>query len=1232
MLAHPPSLNADTLNIAVLIGADHYWDIVGNHIVRGDGPTAVASKLGYLLSGPNPMKSASAFNVNVMRVGVTPEEQFQKFWDIESIGITDNPHAEKLTYKEYTETHLRMEDNRYIAKLPWREDHPPLSTNYNLCTARTRSMVKRLTPKLRTVYDRIIQEQTDRGFIEEIREDDPTTGHYLPHHPVKKDSETTPIRIVYDCSCKTAAGTSINDCLEAGPPLLNDLAHILLRFRTHQYGLSADLEKAFLHIGLDEQDQQFTKFLWLSDPNDPESTFSVYKFKVVLFGAVCSPFILNATVKKHLEQNASPISDDIGKNTYVDNIISGCDNVSDLKDYYHESNTSMQHAGFNLREWATNSADLHEIAKSENRACTDENVNVLGINWNLNTDTLSYPNKRTNIESNRSVTKRECVRAAGSLFDPLGLVAPTPIRAKIFIQKLWKEHLEWDEPLSKELTDEWQEIKNDLQDVAAAATVPRRYFDTMDTNARYELHVFCDASSSAYGAVVYLRNIKDNKATIVMSKAKVAPVKTLTIPRLELMAALVGSRLLKFVHNGLKDTVNIQKCILWTDSQIVLHWLKSDKKLPCFVQNRITEIKACDVILDFKYCPTDSNPADLISRGVSSSTLAESSLWWNGPDWLQTGHWPICDKFDTRTLVNITTAEELLDRQNTISANVATCQPTIQQGVASVIDINRFSSLLKLLRVTALVQRFIENLKTRTAENRILTKELTGKEIDRAEHRWIKDIQRQYYGKQIDELTTKAKTLGPLIRQLRLFVDDDGILRVGGRLHNAPIRYEAKFPMLIPRESPLAKLVIHDSHEKVHHSGLQSTITDIRQRFWITQIRTSVKSVLRRCVICKLISGKPFRMPIPAPLQKDRLLGESPVFTVCGVDFTGAMYYKDEHSNSERKAYICLFTCAVTRAIHLELVTDLSTSTFLRAFRRFVARRSLPRKMISDNGSTYLSAADEIKNIFDSPHVKNYLANRRVDWQFIPKRAPWFGGFWERLIGLTKTSLKKVLGRAFVTHDELVTVLTEIEAGLNDRPLTYVTDDMDTIPLTPSHFLTGHRLTTVPYDIDTDEITDPTFNAPTLRDRYNRIGRIMSHFWKRWNTEYLSALRENDRISGKGITDNEIKVGDVVQIQGENSNVARSKWQLGVVQNVYQGRDGLIRSVDMKTKAGKLNRPIAKLYPLEVHSNIFDDNKQTTTPLDTSDNDQQPKTRPKRQAAVKAKDNIKNWANKLLSD
>jgi len=272
-------------------------------------------------------------------------------------------------------------------------------------------------------------------------------------------------------------------------------------------------------------------------------------------------------------------------------------------------------------------------------------------------------------------------------------------------------------------------------------------------------------------------------------------------------------------------------------------------------------------------------------------------------------------------------------------------------------------------------------------------------EINRAEKCWIKSVQLANYENEVKALTENGKCKGPLIKQLRLFCDNDGIIHVGGRLHNAPLNYYARYPILLPAKCHFTELVVLDAHNRIMHAGPESTMTYLRQTYWIINIRQVVKSLLRKCYNCRFVVGLPFTLPDPAPLQSFRLT-DAPPFTISGLDFSGHMFVKDA-KNSEIKAYICLFTCANTRALHLEVTTDLTTSSFLHAFRRFAARRSLPHKIVSDNASTFLSAAEDIEKLYKSPEVQQFMVGHGVDWTFIPKRAPWFGGFgreWSALL------------------------------------------------------------------------------------------------------------------------------------------------------------------------------------------------------------------------------------------
>ena len=1093
------------------------------------------------------------------------------------------------------------------------------------CAHRTRAMVRRIaqTPNLLRSYGEIIEEHEKRGFIERV--DNVTSldrAHYLPHHAVKKESATTPIRVVFDCSYRSSTNSpSLNDCLVVGPPFLTDMCSIIIRFRTFTYDLSTDIEKAFLHVGLDEGDRDFTRFFWLSDTTNPESEFQVFRFKTVLFGSTSSPFMLHATLHHHLENYTSPVAKDMKNNMYVDNVISGRDHETDILHYYQESRSIMSAANFNLRSWASNSPLLCEQTKKDQTADTNTVVNILGLRWDPFHDTLYLAPKEIAPQSSRPVSKRDVLQLSSRIYDPLGHLSPVTVKAKLLIQELWQRKLEWDEPLPADLEAKWNDIARDIQE-ANKLVLPRCFFPQMQTEAQpIYLHVFADASPKAYGAVAFISN--DHHSSFVMSKSRVAPLKELTLPQLELMAASICARLAHFVSGALHSRFPNLTVKLWSDSEIVLHWLHSAKPLKQFTANRTQEIKKLFPVTVWSHCPTHDNPADMLTRGINATQLRTSSLWLHGPQWLPfVEQWPSWNHSTTLhlQLSNITHVEDTDTAvNNTVTMTDGTTQTDLvekQPGIHNLIDVSRFSTLSSLLAVTAYVLRFVKNLQNPAAKT---VGPPSVQERKTAQRKWIQNSQALIYADEIANLQSNSSTRLTLVRQLRLFLDADGFLRCGGRIHNAPLTDSAKFPYLLPPNHPFTALVVYEAHRKQLHSGVNAVVTSLRQNFWITAARQYVRKLLRRCVTCRKVEGTAFRAPDPAPLPKLRVQEATP-FSVTGVDFTGPLYVRSE--NGVTKSYICLFTCAVTRAVHLEVVSDLSEKSFLQAFRRFSSRRSLLHHMISDNASTYLASAETLNELFQSPSLKEQFSRQGVEWKFIPKRAPWYGGFWERLIGLTKRAIKKTLGKTSVTLTELQTLTVEVEAILNDRPITFVSSDSaDEEPLTPSHLLHGRRITSLPYPVADDDPSDPDYgSASDMRQRVTTQARILERFWNRWRHEYLTSLREFHRTTGTN--EQSIKSGDVVLVHNEGP---RSTWKLAVIENLIRGSDGLVRAAHIRTSTGYTNRPVTKLYPLEITTT-------TTVPSVASHDrpEQQPAavppTRPRRAATTEAMRRISNWA------
>ena len=1157
-LADPKIENDHVGDIAMLIGCDYYFDIVQGFSVYNN-VNIIHSYLGNMIAGRLPINTREAQTsckvTTVLKISENEhslEKTLEKFWSLESVGINpkDLSNTESEACEKFKKS-LKIEDGRYVVSLPWKNNTPPLHNNFSLAKNRLYATVKQLkTNSLLQIYDDLIKEQLQRGFIEEVKDLYSPNAYYLPHFAVRRSSTTTPVRIVFDCS---SGKPSLNDCLLKGPPLVNDLCQTILRFRLFKYACLSDIEKAFLNIGLNREDRDFTRFLWLRDPKDLCSPLMVYRFKVVLFGATCSPFLLNASIQNHLTNRDSPISSAILNGLYVDNVVYTHNDENEMFNFYTESKLLLAEIGLNLREWISNSESLNKmIGLNKDGVINSDEVKILGITWNHRKDILTFPKFRTNPSAG---TKRTILQNIAGIFDPLGHLLPVTIGARIFMQTLWKSKIGWDECISTQKQDEWRGISSNINK-SILTSIPRQ----ITTSSKIILHAFSDASSKAYGTAVYA--ISEDGSRLIMAKAKVAPMKTLTIPQLELTAAVLSVRLVKFIINAYKN-LNIENIHFWVDSKVVISWIESSKVLKPYVQNRIDEIREMFPKERWRFTPTSDNPSDLLTRGITAKRI-NSELWLTGPSWLRDeSKWP------EQSIVAETNLLTLTDKE--------TSDPS------PIFDLENMK-LSRILKITALVRRFVFKLKGQNSRNTLITNEgmyhdISSTEFREAERYWIKYIQLSCFKNEIDSLKDKDNFTN-LVKQLNLFLDEDGILRCRSRLDYSHLSYEVKFPVLLPRKHSFTVSIINDYHYKFH-PGINQMVASIRQRWWFSRMRQTIKSVIKPCVTCNKVTGRRYKIPPVPPLPRDRLTEAQP-FTITGLDYSGALFVKN---GKVGKVYILLFTCATTRAVHLELVEELASESFFRALRRFISRRTTPNCIYCDNAPTFVKVGKFFKEIYRSINLRELPFQKKIEWKFIPSKGPWFGGFYERLIGLTKNCLKKILGKALVNRDELHTILTEIERSLNERPLTYSSDNLDDLsPLTPAQLLYGYQQSEGTDISAYENINEQTFFS--RRQKY--ITKIKMHFWERWRKEYVTSLRHY-YYSSRGLTP---VVGDVVQIKEE---LPRSKWKLGKITGLFTGKDGYARSAEIQTNTGKIVRPVAKLYPLEIRDTIDDGNITTQT-------------------------------------
>ncbi|MBV2113425.1 MAG: aspartyl protease family protein [Candidatus Thiodiazotropha sp. (ex Ctena orbiculata)] len=953
-LADTLPFERESSSIELLIGSDFYLDLIlPQRVEIKPGLYMLATKLGWMLSGrvsggANNDQSEKTLEPNMLVItygseieretslftnvdkSVPTKHNIEDFWKLETIGIYDSPvdAQDNRILRSFLET-LKYEGERYYVNWPWKDESPDLPENRELAFGRFKSLMHRMkhNSELIKQYDNIIQDQHKLGIIERIRsEPNDVIKHYIPHHAVINPLKTTTkVRVVYDASAKAKKShRSLNECLYRGPVMLQDLIGILLRFRLNNIAIVADIEKAFLQIGLNENAKDVTRFFWIRDINCPniENNIQVYRFCRVPFGIISSPFLLSATLNHHLDSFKSCIAENIRNNIYVDNVITGTDTVSAAVKFYKEAKQIFTKASMNLRDWTSNSPQvLAEIPVTDK--AQGETMKVLGLTWSIRDDTLSL--KLSNLDSVSLLSKRMILKQIASVYDPLGLFNPVTLRGKLFLQNLWNKKYSWDDKLPKEEREQWNVIKGELK-VLTTCKFPRHVGLNQTDDITYRLLGFCDASKQAYAAVIYLhQSTKDFcKTDIVFSKLRLAPNKEITIPRLELLAALIGTRCIQFVAAQLQLPI-VQKH-LWIDSQCVLSWICNNKLLTQFVENRVAEIKKHNDIT-FHYIPSKENPADIASRGVDIDSLLNSNLWWTGPEWLtqSSNTWPVWNDISTKDTVRQVQSEykklspqintELVAGEGALKASKGN---TAEGSSPFGIDIKRFSSVTRLLRVTALVSRFINKLKKK---NDHYKGQINPSELERAERQWIAYTQKSHY-------TTLLKAVienkpNNLKSQLGVYVDEKGLLRCRGRLERSDINEGSKLPLLLPKDEYFTQLIIEYIHKGCQHAGIALTLAQVRQNYWVPQGRSAVKRILKNCTVCRRWEGGPYQMPPMPPLPRERVT-ESVPFSHTGIDYFGPLFTKTK--TEPQKMWVCLFTCLVTRAVHLELLSPVYCS------------------------------------------------------------------------------------------------------------------------------------------------------------------------------------------------------------------------------------------------------------------------------------------------------------------
>ncbi|KAL0860470.1 hypothetical protein ABMA27_009851 [Loxostege sticticalis] len=1163
----------------VLIGTDNWQLIVSRKLLTGKRhePAASLTRLGWVIHGLAPSRvirdsdtvlyvdSKCRAERSTKLLDDELHSMVKEYFEIDSLGIVkkarENPDETRAI--ESFKSTVKNVDKRYKVGLPWRKEDISMPPSYDQARRRLLAIENKMdkSVEFKERYTAQMNNMFEKGYAEESQGNELESPKlwYLPHFAVINVNKPGKLRLVFDAAAKSN-GVCLNDALLEGPDMLRDLAGILFRFRERAVAVTADIREMFLQVKIVEEDQPAQMFLWRGD--DRTSPPKSYKMTSMIFGAKSSPFLAHSVRDHNAAKHAIEFPrahEAITMNHYMDDWVDCFDTEQEaicvIKDVVHVH----AQAGFTLTAFNSNRPNVLRELPLESRATApkqlgtsaDQHGRTLGLIWDAESDELSFntvlvrvPQEVKTLE--RTPTKREALSAVMSIFDPLGLLSYYTIRAKIIIQRVWRLQTNWDEELPDELANEFRTWLSGVESLRSLR-LSRLYAHTGGVT-RKQLHVFCDASECAYATAIYwLVEYEDGskRVTLTAAKARVAPIKAQTIPRLELQACLIGARLATTIIR--EHRWQPHRVVYWTDSRTVLHWINNDRvRYPPYVAHRLNEISELTEPEQWKWVPTRDNVADDATR-IVNDVKCKDDRWFIGPSFLYENEdsWPSLNVIDDCDI----------GRHDDIVLNVTNVE-------WSVPDAGRFSKHERLVRAMAYVLLFIDKCLRRANE-------MSMTHIRKAEEWLVKRAQSETFGEDIERLRRGQNLkMSSRIRKLDPFIDEDGVLRARGRTRAAGVSAPDTTPVILDGSHPYARLLCNREHRRAHHSHNERVVNDIRQRYWILRLRPAVRAVAYKCAFCRMRKTKPVR-PITGDLPRARLEAFTRPFSNCGLDYFGPMTVTVGRRHEKR--WGALFTCLTTRAVHIEIVSSLSTDSAIMALRRMGARRGWPQVMYSDNATNFRGADKELREAVTEwePSLRDYALTQRIEWLYISPGAPHQGGAWERMIRSVKSALRVTLNEKAPRDEVLHTLLVEVEHTMNARPLTHVpvsADDPEA--LTPNHFLVGgsHGL----------PITGP---CETATKKTWRVAQALAdEYWRRWLKEYLPELIP--RRGARDVNEAAIKPGDLVIVA--DHTLPRNVWPRGVVTQVHPGPDGGVRNVEVRTKGGVFRRPASRLAVLPM--------------------------------------------------
>ena len=1195
--------------VLLLIGADcgeaMYSQSYGPHY-----PYVQRTKLGWALTGPVcrnttgtkirpaktlrtstfPCEHYTAFPVFNQ---TTPESKglFRERDDDDLPGLSQND--EKFVALVSSQTRRNEKGNLEIP-LPFKDSITVPNNKLAVFgrTSNTLNRLKRDEDKLQACL-KVMQKYLSHDHIEEIprKEINVATGSscYINVFPVTHKKKGK-LRIVFDSSA-AFDGVSLNDVLLQGPDEANKIIGVLMRFRQGKVAFSCDIDSMFhgFHVPVNQRD--YLRFFWWSN-NDPSKQIVPFRAKVHVFGNSSSPAIatfgLRYTTLDPEAVDSPKACNFIKNNFYVDDGLGSADSENEAIDTLKQSVTILSKYNLRLHKIVSNSRQLLKSFPRSELATDGSSIELvekdvqptLGLKWEISSDkfvlTFHIPNK--------CFTKRGVLSTVNSIYDPLGFVAPIVLAGRLLQREMIPpkksdsrmHNYDWDDALPEEYRSSWirwiSAVSNAQQLSLPRCFIPRDF----PLVIRRDLHVYSDASDHAIGCVAYLRSTAEDNlihVAFVSASSKVSPRAATSIPRLELCAAAEAARLTRHILQEMSQPID--SVTFYTDSYVVLGYLKNqDKRFSRYVTTRIRWTLNSFSPKQWHYVSTRTNPADIATRPHSPEELKRTA-WFDGPDQLRLK----TENPSTQTLPLVDLPEAIK------SYKVLSARSSNDESLALAIS-RRTKSWVKAKAVLRSVRKCYNIWLHKTREKTALQPEQNKvpKDLDNI---LIRDAQREIYRETYKALE-RGRPLSesdPLL-PLSPFLDGN-IIRVGGRLRHSIMPFSVKHPTLLPTQHQITDMILLHFHEKARHQGRHITLSSLRQGgFHIHRGRRALDKLLSSCITCRALRGPTLTQKM-ADLPPSRL-EEHPPFTNTGVDIFGPYMVHDgastRRTNATKKVWAAIFTCLTTRAVHIEPVPAMDTSSFILALRRFTSLRGQCKLLQSDQGSNFIGAKNELKTNIDFNKIVAHVKETGIDWNLNTPAASHCGGVWERKIkdikSILNTSLFELRNHN-LSRDELYTLFQEAVKIVNDTPLFEISaDPNDPFPITPNTLLTLKWNSDIPFKEGLDRSELLQFG----KSRWRRIQYLKDFFFSKWRTHYLQSLQSRRKWKSPA---RNVQIGDIVLVRDSS---LRRHWPIARVIDVKPSPDGLVRSVQIQTTTGgRLRRAIQDLVLLQASDETQDD-------------------------------------------